>query len=185
MLLSSSSLASPSPFPVSERVQGSSAPLGIDPRGPRYVAAMTSVILAVAFVLALTGDPTAAGPAGERVSDPGFLAVAAVAALFLWGAASPATAPWNVVFRRVIEPRLSTASNREDPRPPRFSQGVGLAITGLGLVLHLLGVPWALSVAAGMAFVAAFLNASIGFCLGCQLWMLLQRAGIVGRRTAA
>jgi hypothetical protein len=48
-------------------------------------------------------------------------------------------------------------------------------------VLHLAGVPWALPIAAGAAFVAAFLNAVFGLCLGCQLYLLLQRAGLIGR----
>ena len=54
-------------------------------------------------------------------------------------------------------------------------------MVGVGLVLHLVGVPWALPIAAAAAFVAAFLNAVFGFCLGCQLYLLLQRAGVVGR----
>ena len=63
----------------------------------------------------------------------------------------------------------------------RFAQGVGLFVTGVGLVLHLAGVPWALPIAAALAFVAAFLNAAFGLCLGCQLYLLLQRGGLVGR----
>ncbi|OZB82099.1 MAG: hypothetical protein B7X41_16355, partial [Microbacterium sp. 14-71-5] len=57
----------------------------------------------------------------------------------------------------------------------------GLFVVTIGLVLHLLGVPWALPIATAMAFVAAFLNAAFGLCLGCQLYLLLQRAGILGR----
>jgi hypothetical protein len=52
----------------------------------------------------------------------------------------------------------------------------------IGLLLHLIGVPWALPIATAMAFVAAFLNAAFGLCLGCQLYLLLQRAGILGGR---
>ena len=58
-------------------------------------------------------------------------------------------------------------------------------MTGLGLLLHLAGVPWALPIAAAAAFVAAFLNAAFGYCLGCQMYLLLQRVGIVGRRRPA
>lgn len=54
-------------------------------------------------------------------------------------------------------------------------------MTGVGLLLHLIGVPWALPIAAGMAFIAAFLNAVFGLCLGCQLYLLLQRVGLWGR----
>ncbi|HWU29324.1 MAG TPA: DUF4395 family protein, partial [Microbacterium sp.] len=66
-------------------------------------------------------------------------------------------------------------------RPPRFAQGVGLFVVGVGLLLHVLGVPLALPIATAMAFVAAFLNAAFGFCLGCELYLLLQRAGVLGR----
>ena len=37
----------------------SDAPAGIDPRGPRFVAAITSVLLLVTVILGLTGLPTA------------------------------------------------------------------------------------------------------------------------------
>lgn len=192
-----------------------SGPHGIDPRGPRFAAGITSALLIVAAFLAFTGVATArAGIAsfgwfayqpladsvfvprsgtwaiehatvGERAADAGFIAVAIVAALFLWGAVSPRTAPWGVLFRTVVAPRLSPPSELEDRRPPRFAQGVGLLVTALGLVLHLAGVPWALPIAASAAFVAAFLNAFFGFCLGCQIYLLLQRAGVVGRERPA
>jgi len=157
-----------------------STPAGIDPRGPRFVAAITTALLLVAVVLGLVGAPT-----GQRALEPGFLLLLVIALLFLWGAAFPRTAPWAVLFRRVIRPRLSPPTELEDPRPPRFAQGVGLVVVSIGLVLHLLGVPWALPIAAAAAFIAAFLNAVFGFCLGCQLYLLLQRAGLVGRSAPA
>ena len=93
----------------------------------------------------------------------------------------PTTSPWSVLFRTSVRPRLAPPVELEDARPPRFAQGVGLFVTGVGLVLHLAGVPWALPIAAGMAFIAAFLNAVFGLCLGCQLYLLLQRVGLWGR----
>jgi len=179
---------------------------GIDPRGPRFAAAITSVLLLVTVFLSLTGISTSKGtltavPRGfvvdpdgwavqaasvaQRVFDPGFLALAVVALLFLWGVASPRTAPWGVLYRRLVAPRLAPPAELEDPRPPRFAQGVGLFVSVVGLVLHLVGVPWALPIAAAAAFVAAFLNAVFGLCLGCQLYLLLQRIGLVGRTAAA
>ena len=162
-------------------------PKGIDPRGPRFAASITTVLLAVATLLALTGTSTAKATTtiAERAADPGFILLLVIALLFLWGVLSPRTQPWSVLYRRVIQPRLSPPTDLEDPRPPRFAQGVGLFVTSLGLVLHLAGVPWALSIAAALAFVAAFLNAVFGLCLGCQLYLLLQRAGLVGRPAAA
>ncbi|QMU97943.1 DUF4395 domain-containing protein [Microbacterium esteraromaticum] len=143
------------------------APTGIDPRGPRFAAWITSLLLIVTTVLGLTASPAAV-----------VLAVIA-AALFVWGVVSPTTSPWAVLFRTVVRPRLSPPGELEDPRPPRFAQGVGLVVIGIGLVLHLAGVPLALPIAAAAAFVAAFLNAAFGFCLGCQMYLLLQRAGLV------
>lgn len=162
-------------------------PKGIDPRGPRFAASITTVLLAVATLLALTGTSTAKATTtiAERAADPGFILLLVIALLFLWGVLSPRTQPWSVLYRRVIQPRLSPPTDLEDPRPPRFAQGVGLFVTTMGLVLHLAGVPWALSIAAALAFVAAFLNAVFGLCLGCQLYLLLQRAGIVGRAATA
>jgi hypothetical protein len=180
-------------------------PAGIDPRGPRFAAAITTVLLAVAVVLGLTGLSTSpgsdfgfvAGKGGqgsfaigeasiaERAADPAFLLLLVIALLFVWGVASPRTAPWGVLFRRVIRPRLKPPTELEDPRPPRFAQGVGLFVVTIGLILHLAGVPWALPIAAAAAFIAAFLNAVFGLCLGCQLYLVLQRAGIVGRARPA
>lgn len=165
------------------------APRGVDPRGPRFAAGITSVLLLIAVLLGLTG-PSSTGLVHslspvQRVLDPAFLLVLVIALLFLWAVLSPRTAPWGALYRALVAPRLSPPSELEDPRPPRFAQGVGLFVTAVGLVLHLAGVPWALTIAAAAAFVAAFLNAAFGVCLGCQLYLLLQRAGIVGRARRA
>ncbi|GAB3604279.1 DUF4395 domain-containing protein [Microbacterium aureliae] len=162
---------------------------GIDPRGPRFAAAITAVLLLIDVALGLVGLSTDRGSGwaiqaaslGERVLDPAFLLLLVIALLFVWGVAAPRTAPWGVLYRTLVQPRLSPPTDLEDPRPPRFAQGVGLFVSAVGLVLHLAGVPWALPIAAAMAFVAAFLNAVFGLCLGCQLYLVLQRAGIVGR----
>jgi hypothetical protein len=121
----------------------------------------------------------------QRALDPAFLLLLVVALLFLWGVLSPRTAPWGVLYRTVVAPRLAPPTDLEDPRPPRFAQGVGLFVSVIGLALHLLGVPWGLTIAAAAAFIAAFLNAVFGLCLGCQLYLLLQRAGVVGRARPA
>jgi hypothetical protein len=145
---------------------------GIDPRGPRFAAGITALLLLVAVLLGLTGLSTAGvseATLAQRALDPAFLLVLAIALLFLWGVLSPRTAPWGVIYRR----------------PPRFAQGVGLFVTALGLILHLLGVAWALPVAAAAAFIAAFLNSAFAYCLGCQMYLLLQRAGVIGRERPA
>lgn len=184
-------------------------PAGIDPRGPRFAASITAVLLLAATFLSLVGISTArtfgwfayqplaaadltsstwavaSASVAQRALDPGFLLSVVIALLFLWAVVSPTTAPWGVLFRRLVRPRLAAPTEREDPRPPRFAQGVGLFVVSIGLVLHLAGVPWALPIATAAAFLAAFLNAAFAFCLGCQLYLLLQRAGLVGRASSA
>ncbi len=147
---------------------------GIDPRGPRFAATITTVLLLIDLFLALTAQTTAA-----------FWLLVVIALLFVWGVAAPRTAPWGALYRALVQPRLSPPSELEDPRPPRFAQGVGLVVTAAGILLHLLGVPGALTIAAGAAFIAAFLNAVFGLCLGCELYLLLQRIGVVGRARPA
>jgi hypothetical protein len=161
----------------------SPAATGIDPRGPRFGAAITSVLLLVTVGLALVTPISAT--AVDRLLEPAALLLVVLVALFAWGAfAGIQRHPYGAVFRALVAPRLGPPSEHEDPAAPTFAQGVGLLVTGTGLVLHLLGVPGALAVAAAAAFVAAFLNAAFAYCLGCQMYVLLVRAGLIGRRTA-
>lgn len=150
------------------------APQGIDPRSPRFGAGITAVLLLVDLFLALVGATTAAA-----------VLLLAIALLFAWGAfAGIRRHPYGALYRAAIRPRLTPPAELEDPAPPTFAQGVGLLVTGVGLVLFLIGVPLALPVAASLAFVAAFLNSVFGYCLGCQLYLLLVRARLI-RRAAA
>lgn len=138
------------------------APGGIDPRGPRVGAALTAVLLVVVLLL------------GDGV--PATLLLGVVAAGFAPGAVRGVGGTWQAwVFAHVVRPRLAPPTDLEDPRPPRFAQLVGLVITGLGVLLALLGVAAAVPVAAALALVAAVLNAAFGLCLGCELYLLGAR----------
>ena len=146
-------------------------PAGIDPRGPRFSAGITAVLLLVVIGISLAGATLA-----------GFLLLLAIALLFAWGAfAGVARHPYGVLYRKLVRPRLAPPAELEDPIPPTFAQGVGLFVTAVGLILALFGVPYAVPIFAGLAFIAAFLNSVFGYCLGCQLYLLLVRAGILGR----
>lgn len=151
-----------------------SAQPGIDPRSPRFGAGITAVLLLVAIGLSLSGVQIAA-----------LIVLGAIVALFAWGAfAGIRRHPYGAIFRALIRPRLAAPSELEDPVPPTFAQGVGFVITGVGFVLALVGVPSAIVIFAALAFVAAFLNSVFGYCLGCQIYLLLARAGILGRKGA-
>ena len=152
---------------------------GIDPRGPRFGAGVTAVLLLVDVFLGTLG----VGASGPRIAA--LVLLAAIAAVFAWGTfAGIRRHPYGAVFRVLIRPRLRPPAELEDPAPPTFAQGVGLLVTVVGVVVGLL-VPAAVPIAAALAFVAAFLNAVFGLCLGCQLYLLLVRIGVIRRRAAA
>jgi len=153
---------------------------GIDPRGPRFAAGIVAALFLVVIALALLG-----------LDSPG-LAIAALvlstynALVFLWGAvAGVQRHPYGLLFKRVVRPRLTPPTELEDPTPPTFAQGVGLVVTVVGIVLFFVAGPIALVVAGAAAFLAAFLNSVFAYCLGCQIYLLLARAGILGGRGAA
>ncbi|MGH8828484.1 MAG: DUF4395 domain-containing protein [Jiangellaceae bacterium] len=137
----------------------------IDPRGPRFAAAATSLVLAAILI---TGS--------------GWL-LAAQAAVFALGAVrGPSASPYGVLYARVIRPRLSAPTHLEAAAPPRFAQAVGLAFAGVGLIGFLVGWTVVAYLAVAAALAAAFLNAVFGFCLGCEIYLLYRR--IVTARTA-
>jgi hypothetical protein len=142
------------------------------------------VLLLIVVLLGLTTPLGATVPA--RAIEPAFLLFVVITALFAWGAfAGVQRHPYGALYRALIRPRLAAPTELEDPIPPTFAQGVGFVITLAGVALHLAGVPFGLVVAASAAFIAAFLNSVFGYCLGCQIYLLLVRAGILGRKGAA
>jgi hypothetical protein len=146
-------------------------PAGIDPRGPRFTAAITAFLLLVIAVLGFGGAALAA-----------WVLLALVSAVFAWSAiAGVRRNPFSLVFARFVRPRLSPPDELEDPRPPTFAQGVGFAVTIAGVILGAAGIAAAVPIAASLAFVAAFLNAAFGYCLGCQIYLLLVRARVIPR----
>ncbi|MEY4436930.1 MAG: hypothetical protein RL100_394 [Actinomycetota bacterium] len=145
-------------------------PAGIDPRGPRFGAAITSALLLVTVYLALDA----------ATLNIAYYLLSAATVLFAIGALfGNSKHPYGWIFRTFVKPRLAAPKELEDPRPPQFAQGVGLFVAAIGLVLHQLAVPSGLAIAAAAAFIAAFLNAAFGFCLGCQIYVGLQRIGII------
>lgn len=132
---------------------------GIDIRGPRFGAAVTTVVLAVTLI---TGS---------------FWLLAWQALCFAAGAFGGAErSPYGWLFRTVVRPRLGPPTAFEDPAPPRFAQAVGLFFAVLGLVGYGVGLVWLGMAATACALAAGFLNAAFGYCLGCEMYLLLRRA---------
>jgi hypothetical protein len=137
----------------------------IDPRGQRFAAALTALVLAL--VLALAPSPLA------------IALLAAQTALFAVGAGLGVTqTPHAWLYRSYVRPRLAPPTEWEDGAPPRFAQAVGLTFAAVGLAGFLAGALTVGLVATGLALVAALLNAVFGLCLGCELYL-------AGRRVAA
>ena len=83
--------------------------------------------------------------------------------------------PYSIFYKLVIRPRIGAPAELEDSRPPRFAQVVGFSFTALALLAFLAGATTVGLVATAFALIAATLNASIGLCLGCELYLLLRR----------
>ena len=134
----------------------------VDPRGPRFGGAVTTVVLAVALVLVGT--------------TAGTVLVAWQTLVFALGAIVGLHAqPYGIFFRTVIRPRLAPPAELEDAAPPRFAQAVGLAFLAVALVASLTGVTAVATIAIALALAAALLNAAFGFCLGCEMYLLGAR----------
>jgi hypothetical protein len=139
-----------------------SQPTQVDPRGLRVVAAITAVVLAA--VLAIPSEPVRIVLLAIQV------AVFATAALI-----GLQKSPYAVFYATVVRPRIGAPAELEDARPPRFAQVVGLAFTTIALVSLLAGATTVALVFTAFALVAALLNAAVGLCLGCEMYLVLRR----------
>ena len=125
----------------------------IDPRGPRFAAWITTLVLAAVL---LTGSGWL------------LLAQAGVFALGTLGK-NPYALFWKRFLKRG-EPR-----ELEDARPPQFAQLVGFGFALVGVLGFAAGATAVGLVATAAALAAAFLNAAFGICLGCELYLIFRR----------
>ncbi|MFF7387721.1 DUF4395 domain-containing protein [Streptomyces scabiei] len=138
--------------------------MDIDVRGPRFGAAVTTAVLAVVLI---TGSA--------------WLLAWQTFAFALGAAGGVGRSPYGRVFRALVRPRLGPPTEFEAPEPPRFAQGVGLVFALVGLVGFTVGPGWLGLAATGAALAAAFLNAVFGYCLGCEMYLLVRRATVRAR----
>jgi hypothetical protein len=139
----------------------------VDPRGQRCNAALSAVVLAIVLI---TGS---------------VWLFAAQAVVFGIGAVFGLRySPYGYLYRALIRPRLGPPAELEAEAPPRFAQGVGLVFGIIGVIGYATGVTPLGMAAAAAALAAAFLNAAFGFCLGCEMYVLIKRVW-PGRRGMA
>jgi len=130
----------------------------IDPRGPRTGALITTVVLVAVLI-----------------TSSAWL-LAAQAAVFGIGAVFGLRyAPYGLIYRWLVRPRLAPPKELEDQAPPRFAQGVGLAFALVGVIGYATGTTWLGITATAFALIAAFLNGAFGLCLGCELYLMIRR----------
>jgi hypothetical protein len=130
----------------------------IDARGPRFGAAITTTVLAVALVTQNKWVLVAQG------------------LVFLIGALrGPQFTPYGLIYKNLVKPRLSKVAPTEDVRPPKFAQAVGFVFALVGSIGAFAGVDLVFTIATGFALAAAFLNSAFNYCLGCEMYLLIVR----------
>ena len=130
----------------------------IDARGPRYSAAITTTVLALALIT-------------ESNYLIGFqFAVFLSAVIF-----GLRRSIYGLIYRNLIQPRLSGPVPSENEAAPRFAQLIGALFAFVALLGGVTGNTGVYLVATSFALGAAFLNAAFGFCLGCQVYLSLVR----------
>ena len=134
----------------------------VDPRGQRFGAVLSTIVLIVVLV---TGS---------------WVLLAAQAVVFAMGTfLGLRYAPYGLIYKTFVRPRIGPPQELEAAGPPRFAQGVGLVFALVGVVGYAFGNGWGITwlgiLATAFALGAAFLNAAFGFCLGCETYLLIQR----------
>ena len=130
----------------------------IDPRGPRFSAVVTTIVLAVVLI---TGSA--------------WLLAAQVAVFAAGALAGLRYAPYGLVYRRFVRPRLGPPAHTEAEAPPLFAQAMGMVIAGVGLICLVAGATPAGLAFTALALAAAFLNAAFDLCLGCHVYLFIKR----------
>lgn len=143
----------------------------VDIRGPRFGAAITTLVLAAALIVQ--------GPIGTALLVWQWVAfaIATIAGL--------AWSPYGNLFR-FVKRRLDLGPPpaTEPEAPPRFAQACGLAVATVALVLLVVGATTAGWIAVGMVLALSVLLAATGLCVGCELYLLGQRLRARGRAAA-
>ena len=160
----------------------------------RQSAPRTSAAAAPAGVdwRALFAFPNPVNEYAARITA-GLVVVLALATLltgFGWGLAiiaagfwlrvlfGPRISPLALLSVKVLAPRMGRAKLVPGP-PKRFAQAIGAAVSTGAAALLLAGFAPAAWILLAVLIVAASLEAFAGFCLGCVIFGVLQRRGMI------
>jgi hypothetical protein len=132
--------------------------MDIDPRGPRFGALITMVVFALVLIT---------GSVWLLAAQALVFAVATVFGMRY--------APYGLIYRWLVRPRLGPPHELEPEAPPRFAQATGLVISMIGIIGYATGLTPLGMAAAAAGTAAAFLNGVFGLCLGCEMYLLIRR----------
>jgi len=92
----------------------------------------------------------------------------------------PTLSPLGQFVTRVLTPTLPFRANFVAGAPKRFAQGIGATLSVSACILHFgFGLTGAAYVLVAAIVVAATLESVFAFCLGCKVFALLVKAGLV------
>ena len=117
---------------------------------------------------------------GSFFVRPVWFLIPALAVVLLVGTVNPRLALFKQLYFKVLKPRgiVKPRLVQDRPEPHNFAQGLGgvfLAVASVFLLpLPVVGLALALLVA-----VLAFVNFAFGYCLGCQIYFQLGKAGLI------
>lgn len=117
---------------------------------------------------------------GSAFYRPALVLIPLLSVVLLLGTLAPRLALFKQLYFKVLKPRgiVKPRPVQDRPEPHNFAQGMGgvvLAIASLFLVpLPVVGLALSLLVA-----ILAFINVAFGYCLGCQIYYQLGRAGLI------
>ena len=91
----------------------------------------------------------------------------------------PTLSPLGQFVTRVITPQLGVPARPVAGPPKRFAQGMGVVFSVTALILTALNLWGAAQIVLGLLCVAALLESVFAICLGCIVFGLLMKVGVV------
>lgn len=91
----------------------------------------------------------------------------------------PRFSPLGRVATAVVAPRLPRFKKFVPGPPKRFAQGIGAAFATTALALWLVGETTSARIVLLILLVPALLEAGLGFCVGCKMFAVLMRIGLI------
>jgi hypothetical protein len=96
----------------------------------------------------------------------------------------PTLSPLGRLAAGVVAPRLGAPKTVSGP-PKRFAQAMGATMTTAGVIAWALGATAVADVLLAALLVAATLESAFALCLGCRVFGVLMRAGLVPAEVCA